>query len=316
MRPGARAWRARTAHLVLFGALAAACAGSPSATSPEPEASPEAVGTDTASGAAPTAEAAAAAPAQVALASTDLAVGRERFAFALLDASGLPIERAAAEVAFFDLADGDTSPETTRPATYFAARMPGAGIYVVRSELARPGTWGAEITAVLEDGRAILPQRVRFEVRAEPRGVAVGERPPPTANRTIAAGTDLAALTSDASPDPALYALTVDDAARTGRPTLVVFATPGYCTSRVCGPVVDEVKALRAELGGAVNAVHIEVYRAFDPLVVADEMGAWGLKTEPWVYVLDARGVVVDRLEGSVTAAELDPIVRPLIGAR
>jgi len=257
----------------------------------------------------------AAAPAQVVLASTDLAVGRERFAFAILTPEGSPIERADASVAFYDLdRDDPTVAVATADARFYAARMAAGGLYVVRFDLATAGAWGAEITATLADGRLILPQRVRFEVAAAPRGVGIGDVPPPTANRSLATEPNLSKLTSDPQPDADFYRLSVDEAAASGRPTVIVFATPGYCVSRICGPVLDEVKAVKAEAGRAVNFVHIDVYRRFDPLELADEMGAWGLTTEPWVYVLDAEGRVADRLEGSVTAAELLPIVQGVAG--
>jgi hypothetical protein len=72
---------------------------------------------------------------------------------------------------------------------------------------------------------------------------------------------------------------------------------------------MDEVKALKARWGDRFNFIHVEVYQSFDPLVYADAMAAWGLATEPWVFVLDADGRVAERLEGSATAAEIEPIL-------
>jgi hypothetical protein len=146
----------------------------------------------------------------------------------------------------------------------------------------------------------------------------VGEAPPPTANKTApatASASDLAAITSDPAPDPGLYALTVDEARTSGKPTVIVFATPAFCQTELCGPIVDEIKHVKAEWGDRVNFIHIEVYDAFDPLVVSPLMASWGLSTEPWVFVLDADGNVSARLEGNVTAAELVPVIENLAGA-
>jgi hypothetical protein len=253
-------------------------------------------------------------PAQVAIASSDLAKGHERFAFSILDPAGALLKDAKAQVTFFHL-DGDVaSPVARQDAPFYPAKLEPAGLYVVYQDFDRAGPWGAEITAKLPDGRSILAQRVRFTVAEKPQGVGVGAMPPPTANRTLATEPDLARLTSDAQPDPDLYRMTVDQAVKSGRPTVVLFSTPAYCQSRVCGPVTDEVKAAKKQYGDRVNFIHIEVYKSFDPLVLADEMGTWGLKTEPWVYVLDKTGRVAERLEGSVTAAELAPILDRLTG--
>jgi hypothetical protein len=150
-------------------------------------------------------------------------------------------------------------------------------------------------------------------VAAAPRSPAIGSLPPPTQNPTVDPGVatddELAAITSDTEPDPELYAMTVDEAVASGRPSVVVFATPGYCQTEICKPVLDEVKQVKDRWGDRVNFVHIEVYATFEPLEISPLMATWGLNTEPWVFVLDEEGVIVDRLEGNVTAAELEPVV-------
>jgi len=253
-------------------------------------------------------------PAQVVIASTDLAVGRQRFAFALLDAYGALVQHAEAEVTFFRLEGETATPVKTEPAKFFPSTLEPAGVYVVYVDLDKPGLWGAEITATLAGGQSATPQRVRFSVAQISAAPAVGDLPPPLANRTSAGEADLAGLTSDPHPDPDLYRLTVDEARASGKPTVVVFATPAYCQSKVCGPVIEEVKGLKAEWGDRVNFIHVEVYQSFDPLVYADAMAAWGLATEPWVFVLDREGRVAERLEGSASAAELAPILDRVAG--
>lgn len=265
--------------------------------------------------AAPTTAPVDAAAVQIALASTDLAVGPERFAFSILTPGGSLIQYAAAKVTFLELEGERARPITTTNATYFPARLDSAGLYVARHRFTKAGPWGAQIEATLVNGREILPQRVRFNVQEAPKAVAIGARPPTTANRTVADEPNLARLSSDPMPDPDFYQLTIEEAAASGKPTIVVFATPGYCSSRICGPVLDEVKVIKASVGNAVNVIHIDVYREFDPLVLDEAMAVWGLETEPWVYLLDADGLVAERLEGSVTAAELSPLVAGLIDA-
>ncbi|MBK6767441.1 MAG: hypothetical protein IPG72_00045 [Ardenticatenales bacterium] len=76
----------------------------------------------------------------------------------------------------------------------------------------RAGPWGVQISGTLPDGRAVAPNRVRFEVASRPRSPAVGDMAPPTANRTLATVPDIAALTSDPMPDPEPDAMTVDEA--------------------------------------------------------------------------------------------------------
>lgn len=264
----------------------------------------------------------------VVLASSDLSVGPDRFAFALLDENGALIENANVGVTFFRLEGEAAMPASSTKATYYTGVVPGSGLYVTRAEFDVGGAWGSEMRATLPSGEELPPQRVRFQVGAGPRSPAIGAAPPPTINPTVGVvvpgGTvyvgsvtpaELAAISSDPDPDPTLYSMTVDEAAASGRPTVVIFSTPAHCQSKICGPVLDEVKKVKREWTGTVNFIHIDVYSSFDPLVMSPLMDAWGLNTEPWVFVLDSAGKIADRLEGNVTAAELGPIVASVAGS-
>lgn len=255
-------------------------------------------------------------PLQVILVATDMAVGRERFAFALMGENNTLLQDAETSVTFFKLSGDVAQPVASGSPVFYASPADHGGVYVIRADFDTPGPWGAEIRANLAGGRPAVPQRVAFQVQMVPKAPGVGDTPPATANRTLAGGAKLTDITSDPSPDPDLYALTVDEAARSGRPTVILFSSPAYCSSRLCGPVTDEIKSLKNEWGDQVNFIHLEVFKSFQPLVTADEMLSWGLSTEPWVFVLDSDGKVADRLEGNVTRSELAPILTSLTDGR
>ena len=101
----------------------------------------------------------------------------------------------------------------------------------------------------------------------------------------------------------------IQQALKSGKPSVVSFATPGYCTSRLCAPVVNTLKTLVKQDQAQFNFIHIEVYKNFNPLVYADEMDEWHLTSEPWTFVLDAGGKIVARLGGPVSAHELQQIL-------
>jgi hypothetical protein len=92
-------------------------------------------------------------------------------------------------------------------------------------------------------------------------------------------------------------------------PTVLVFATPQLCQTRVCGPVVDIAAQVQARTKG-VTFIHQEIYNenridaGFRPPV-----GAWRLPTEPWTFVIGKDGRVVDRFEGAVSVRELEAAV-------
>jgi hypothetical protein len=104
-----------------------------------------------------------------------------------------------------------------------------------------------------------------------------------------------------------------------GKPAVVVFATPRFCTSRTCGPIVDFVQRQKDRVGDDASFVHVEVWRNDDDAVNKPPKGwvpafaEWELLTEPWIYFIDADGVVKDRWLGAAGEKELGKAVDALI---
>ena len=108
----------------------------------------------------------------------------------------------------------------------------------------------------------------------EPRRPSRGRTRRPSARRRRASKTPtlattrgrLAPLTTSTHPDRALYQRSVAQELAAHRPFVVVFATPKFCTSRTCGPVVDVVSHVRKQLARrGVDFIHVEVYERQRP---------------------------------------------------
>ena len=180
------------------------------------------------------------------------------------------------------------------------------GVYVVPVQLTEPGQWGALLE--IEAGEAMESVRLRFSVRERPAAPRAGERAPAVVSRTRGEVQSLATLTSDPEPEPGLYALSIDAALAQQRPLLLAFATPAFCHSRTCAPVLDAVKAVWREFATEINGIHVEVFEnPQEPsrLVEARAFAAWGLPSEPWVFVIDRENVIRYAFEGALTQAEL-----------
>lgn len=95
------------------------------------------------------------------------------------------------------------------------------------------------------------------------------------------------------------------------KPVVLLFATPALCVSRVCGPVVDVAEQVKSEYGDDVAFIHMEIYEdnVPDPKNLRPQVRAYGLPTEPWLFVIDADGRVSTRIEGAFSAAELERAV-------
>jgi len=96
--------------------------------------------------------------------------------------------------------------------------------------------------------------------------------------------------------------------ANAGRPTLVLFAVPGFCTSRLCGPELEIMRKLYPKYKNRAEFIHVEFYErpGVPNSPVAPGVAEWGLRTEPWFFVIDAKGVIAAKFEGPTSLQELD----------
>lgn len=197
--------------------------------------------------------------------------------------------------------DSDSSLGT--PSIYVAhLRVPAAGTYWV---LAKPH--GARISGL---GNLV--------VHRHSYSPAVGAKAPASHTPTLATTRGrLAPLTTAAHPDRQLYTTSVARALAARLPFVLVFATPKFCTSRTCGPVVDVVSHVRKQLSGtAVRFIHVEVFSGNDPARGYNRwMHQWGLQSEPWVFVVGRDGRIKVKFEGPVSARELRAAVESALVA-
>lgn len=177
------------------------------------------------------------------------------------------------------------------------------GLYAFQVQIPGPATYQLTIDA----GSLGELGPIGFVAAEDPVQVTVGDPAPASDTRTLE-DAPLEQLTSDPTPEEFFYEMTVAEAVGSG-PSVVVFATPEWCTSRACGPMLDQVGAIAPDYP-SLNFVHVEVYENIQvtdraDLVLVPAVEEWGLPTEPWLYVTDATGTVTAAFEGAVSDAEL-----------
>jgi hypothetical protein len=91
-----------------------------------------------------------------------------------------------------------------------------------------------------------------------------------------------------------------------GKPQLIVFATPQFCTSRMCGPIVDIVRTLLPTYGKRVAFTHQEIWQDFATKKVFSTIQEWRLQSEHWIFIVDGQRIIRARFEGLVTSRELE----------
>jgi hypothetical protein len=241
--------------------------------------------------------------------------GAVRVSFLVSDAQGQLVTLPTARVFVADALD-------QRPFLETEAKLERIGV---------PGGDEADATHIYV-ATLNLPRVGKYWILAEPEGgktkvqalgnvvVVENDSPPDVGDPAIAsdtptlasAGGDSAAITTRTPPDESLLQYSVADSLAARVPFVVTFATPKFCSSRTCGPVVDVVEEVQHRLEGEdVRFIHVEVYEDNDPALGYNEwMGEWKLRTEPWTFLVGLNGMIVDRFEGTVSVNELETAVR------
>ncbi len=244
----------------------------------------------------------------VVLATTDLAVGENRVAFAVLNADGGLVSQEDVYASFF--LDGTEERFKAESAATFRQWPSGRGLYTVQTRFDVPGSWRLDVDTEI-DGQ-IARGSAEFQVGLVSASPALGAAAPASRNKTLQDVERIEELTTDGMPDRELYSMTITEALEAGSPLVVTFATPAFCRTATCGPQLETLKEVKAQYPERVNFIHVEVFD--NPLEVREDYTSarvvsaveeWGLKTEPFTFVIDSAGIVSARFEGFVTAEEL-----------
>jgi len=243
-------------------------------------------------------------------------VGENRLSFLIVDANGELVDVPSAEVRV--AAGGpDAIPDLDATAQNLQVGAPQATsnqddfdvpfVYVANLQLDEPGTY----TLLVEPEGKEIQAYGQIEVAAQSDVPAVGSPAVPSDNPTVEDDFP-AKITTATPPDVDMLQYSVKDSLEAGVPFVVTFATPKFCVSRVCGPVVDIVDAVRKKFQDSdVRFIHIEVFEANDPERGYNQwMQEWHLPTEPWTFLVDGTGTIRDRFEGLITAGELEQAVQ------
>jgi hypothetical protein len=251
--------------------------------------------------------------AQVASSNGSIGVGEQRVLFALIDPETNEFLASPERAATVTIRDENGSPLETYPLEFLWTIPDVRGLYAAYVDIPEAATYQATIDA---DGLATAGP-AGFVAYDDLPLIEPGEGAPPSETRTSAEFPDLSVITSDPEPDPAMYEMSIAEAVSSGSPSVIVFATPAFCASQACGPLLDQVKALRPEYED-VEFVHVEIYEDLqvetEDLTTVPAVTEWGLPSEPWVFVVDSSGVVSAAFEGAASDSELTAAIDAVAG--
>jgi hypothetical protein len=280
------------------------------------------------------------------VASYELVVGREqRFLVGLFSDEEGMVSHGAAELAFSFLGEEGNmldeptpGPDATAPfvpvpgspesadseSAAFTSPSEARGVYgadAVRFDEA--GFW--EVAVDIEIDGKQHSATAAFKVLEESNVPVPGDPAPRTQNLLPGdpdappEAVDSRAEDDGTVPDPELHEETVAAAIDAGRPVMVVISTPVYCVSRFCGPITDTVQDLAHEYGDRMDFVHLEVFKDFEANTLNKAAVEWiwpdrqGEPAEPWVFLVDAGGTVIERWDNVASERSLTEAVKAVV---
>jgi hypothetical protein len=206
---------------------------------------------------------------------------------------------------------------TTKPA--FRAQTttsdPDAATVAYTADVDFPSDGEWRIAALIKQGgevvATLLPSASVGQFEGVPRN---GQKAPKMHTPTASdAGGDLSKVTTRIPPDTQNR---VDYADALGKePILLLFATPQFCQSRVCGPVVDVAEQVKEQYGDQAAFIHMEIYNDNDPSKgVRPQVRAFHLPSEPWLFAIDRQGIIRAEVEGAFGVDRMTRVVEDVIG--
>jgi hypothetical protein len=228
----------------------------------------------------------------------------QRMTFQVASADGAPTTEVPDELTFNLSKEGAPVGEPI----VVAAHRDGVPVpyFPLRATFAEPGNYQASVEL---DG---LRQDQSFTVSPadDVTLVQVGQPMIPVETPTVDDHRGVEPYCTLAEPCP-LHAETLTAALGSGAPVAFLVGTPAFCATGLCGPVLELLVEQAPNYPG-VRFVHAEVYADAEAqqgdltaASLAPAVDAYGLVFEPSLFVADASGTVVTRLDNVYDRTEL-----------
>ena len=259
---------------------------------------------------------------QLALASSVFTTpGASRMAFGMIAQDGTPIygqtaiyvaptPGAQAEGPFVAPADVLLTDKRYRSKQAATTQDPFVAVYGADVEFAKQGQYAVLAATKKADGTLTgATGQITVSKQKDDPIPAIGEKAPVVHTDTLeTAKGDISNIDTRVPPSD----MHEDFADVVGKkPVALLFATPELCASRVCGPVTDMELQMKSKYGDEMTFIHQEVYvdnNASNDL--RQPLKDFNLRTEPWLFVVNAKGVITARLEGSIGVQQFEDAVK------
>jgi hypothetical protein len=255
------------------------------------------------------------------LATSVFTVGRDRLAFGVIDDQGqfvygqtavytAPTPNDPAKGPFVAPADVLVTEGRYRSRQAATETDPFAAVYQARVPFDKKGAY-AILTVTQRDGAMLAaPAQVQVNTKKADPIPDVGEQAPRVKTDTVESAKGNVEAIDTRVPPSDMHESSFDEVLGE-KPVALLFATPQLCQSRVCGPVTDIALQMQAKYGDRMEFIHQEVYVDNDPNKgLREPLKQFNLRTEPWLFIVDANGKITARLEGSFGLAAFEDAIK------
>jgi hypothetical protein len=263
---------------------------------------------------------------------SSLAVGPNRLSLAFFDEDDAPVQDARVSLRICDLTGDEPLLASETDASYVPVelfyvdeqsgqekRIVGSGgVYIANVDFDVAGDWGLEATVRVDD-EEFGPLPFTFSVLEESPEPGIGDPAPPSEQLLLSDVDDISEIDSSFPPHPEMHTITVADALELDKPIVLFIGTPAFCESRTCGPVMETVMdSLYERYTEAATFIHVEPFQLKElregtakiPVQTTED---WGLRSEPWIFVISQSGLIAGKFEGVTGVEEVEAVLRDLL---
>lgn len=224
----------------------------------------------------------------------------QRVTFGFADKEGVVVDKPPAATVDFEVALNDQTVATLKAAPH-QTDLPRP-YYPVVFTPPQPGAY--TITATVNGTRL----QTAVQIPATTTVVGPGQKMIPLDTPTTS---DLHGVQLLCTRDPAcpLHDVTLRAALAAGAPVAFLVATPKFCQTAICGPVLDVLLKQRDQFPH-IKMLHAEVYPSEADAQpgkqqVTEAVNAYGLTFEPALYLARADGTIANRIDTIFDGLEL-----------
>jgi len=248
--------------------------------------------------------------------------GPSRMAFGMINTDGTPVYGATAvyvaptpgakaEGPFVAPADVLLTDKRYRSKQAATTTDPFVAVYGADVKFAKKGKYAVLATTKKPDG-SLTGATGQVDVSSQSADPipGVGDKAPKVHTDTLETAKGDVSKIDTRVPPSDMHA--VDFADVVGKkPVALLFSTPQLCQSQVCGPVTDMELQMKSKYGDQMDFIHQEVYVDNDiNKGLRPPLQEFNLRTEPWLFVVDAKGTITARLEGSIGVQQFENAVK------